>query len=176
MDEIGSMFIESATFRFQELKRLADKSMEQLGDDGLLWRMNPEMNSIAVLVQHLYGNMMSRWTDFLTSDGEKPTRHRDAEFEEADEIVRERLMEKWEEGWECLFSALAEISPSDLVREVAIRGQKLSVLDAISRQLTHYGYHVGQMALIAKQYRGGEWKTLSIPRGRSAEYLPTKRD
>jgi hypothetical protein len=128
-----------------------------------------------VLVKHLHGNMMSRWTDFLTSDGEKPWRDRDGEFE-PDTLRRSQLMKRWDEGWACLFDALSKLRPKDLGKPVTVRGSEISALDAILRQLSHYASHVGQIVFLAKQLRGADWRTLSIPRGQSKSYSPKGRD
>ncbi len=139
--------------------------MAQLSDADLHWQFNEDTNSIAMNVHHLWGNMRSRWTDFLTSDGEKPWRERDAEFEpfSAD---RAQIMTRWEEGWACLFAALESLQPEDLDRTVYIRGEAHSVVEAIQRQVAHYAYHVGQMVQIGKMIRGQEWTSLSLPKKR----------
>lgn len=172
----GEIFIESARFRFLTLKVMGTRSFEQLGDDDLRWKANEETNSIAVIVQHLHGNMLSRWTDFLTSDGEKPTRQRDAEFTEPEAADKAALIEQWEEGWACVLEAVKALTAEDLAREVPIRGQALTVIDAVNRQLVHYGYHTGQIVHIAKSRKGKAWKTLSVPRGESGDYVPAGRD
>jgi Protein of unknown function (DUF1572) len=128
----------------------------------------PESNSIAIIVKHLYGNMRSRWTDFLTSDGEKPDRNRDTEFE-FPAATRAQLTAQWEAGWKFVFSALASLTDADLAREVLIRNERHSVMQAINRQVAHYSYHVGQIVFLAKHFAGDRWTTLTIPRGKSAE-------
>ncbi len=143
--------------------------MEQASDEELFATLDEEMNSIAVIVKHMAGNMRSRWTDFLVSDGEKPDRNRDQEFE-APPASREALLKLWEEGWGCLFSALEPLSDADLHRTVTIRGEPHSVTQAIHRQLAHYPYHCGQIVFLAKHFRGREWKSLSIPRGKSTSH------
>lgn len=143
--------------------------MGQLEDQALVWSPNEESNSISVIVKHLWGNMLSRWTDFLTTDGEKPWRQRDAEFDN-DLADRAGILAKWEEGWECLFNALGSITDDDLERIIYIRNEGHSVLEAINRQIAHYGYHVGQIVYLAKLIKNEGWKTLSIPRNRSGEY------
>jgi hypothetical protein len=143
--------------------------MEQVTDEQLFAALDAEANSIAVVVKHIVGNMRSRWTDFLTSDGEKPDRHRDTEFEDPP-ATREALMALWEAGWECLFSALEPLSDSDVTRRVTIRGEAHSVMQAVNRQLAHYACHVGQIVLLAKHYRHTEWRSLSVPRGKSWEF------
>jgi len=166
----GTLFLDSAIARFSALKAQAERAVAQVDDADLHFVPDSESNSVAVLIQHVSGNLISRWTDFLTTDGEKPNRDRDGEFIEHDGKGREELLELWERGWHCLHRALAGLGPSDLNREVLIRGEKLSVLDAIHRQLVHYGQHVGQIVYLAKHRKGSEWKTLSIPRAASIDY------
>ena len=143
--------------------------MAQVRDEQLLTVLDPEMNSIAVLVKHMAGNMRSRWTGFLTSDGEKPDRDRDSEFLDPPQ-TREALMELWEQGWERLFSALGPLSDDDLKRTVMIRGEAHSVMQAINRQLAHYVYHCGQIVLLAKHFQSEKWQSLSVPRGKSGRF------
>jgi len=143
--------------------------MAQVSDDQLFAVFNDEMNSIAIIVNHMTSNMGSRWTDFLTTDGEKPGRNRDREFSEAP-ASRQALMKLWDEGWTCLFTALEPLSDADLTRTITIRGEPHSVMQAINRQMAHYSYHCGQIVFLAKQFRGREWKSLSIPRGQSASF------
>ncbi len=150
-------------------KNLAEGAMAQVSDEQLSAVLDGEMNSIAQIAKHLAGNMRSRWTDFLTADGEKPDRHRDEEFVNAP-LTRKALMGMWEEGWRCLFLALEPLSDADLARSVAIRGEPHSVMQAINRQLAHYPYHIGQMVMLAKHFRGGNWKSLSVPRNQSSEF------
>jgi hypothetical protein len=150
-------------------KTLAEGAMAQVSDEQLSAVLDPEMNSIAQIAKHLAGNMRSRWTEFLTTDGEKPDRNRDEEFVSAPP-TREALMRTWEEGWRCLFSALEPLTDADLSRTVTIRGEPHSVMQAINRQLAHYTYHIGQMVMLAKHFRGADWKTLSVPRNKSAEF------
>lgn len=163
-------YLESARFHFRLYKRMGEGALKQLRPDDLYWQAHPEVNSVQVIVQHLHGNMLSRWTDFLTTDGEKPNRERDAEFEGGERLSRDRIKALWEEGWDCLLSAVDALSPDDLTKDVQIRGQKLSVIDAVNRQMTHVAYHVGQLVQIGKERLGTEWKTLSIPRGASADF------
>ncbi|MBI1192765.1 MAG: DUF1572 domain-containing protein [Bacteroidetes bacterium] len=150
---------------FALYKSLGELAMAQLSDADLHWQLNEDTNSIAMNVHHLWGNMRSRWIDFLTSDGEKPWRERDAEFEPfaAD---RAAIMQRWEEGWACLFAALEALEADDLHRTVYIRGEAHTVTEAIQRQVAHYAYHVGQMVQLGKMIRGGEWVSLSIPKKR----------
>ncbi len=150
-------------------KRLGDKAIEQVSDEELALTPDPESNSVATIVKHMAGNMKSRWTDFLTADGEKPDRNRDAEFE-APPQSRAELTAMWEEGWNCVFGALGPLTEADLVRTVTIRGEAHSVMQAINRQLAHYSYHVGQIVFLAKHFRSTGWKTLSVPRNRSSEF------
>jgi hypothetical protein len=154
---------------FHYYKQLAERGMAQIDDEQLFAVLDGEMNSIAVIVKHMAGNMRSRWTDFLTSDGEKPDRNRDSEFEEPP-ATREAVYALWEEGWQCLFSALAPLSDADLNRTITIRGEPHSVMQAINRQVAHYAYHCGQIVLLAKHFNAAEWKSLSVPRKQSGEF------
>ena len=154
---------------FRYSKNLAERAMAQVSDQQLVTVLDAEANSIAVIVKHMAGNMRSRWTDFLTSDGEKPDRNRDTEFDEPP-ATREALLALWEQGWECLFSAFEPLSEPDLQRTVAIRGEAHSVMQAINRQVAHYAYHCGQIVLLAKHFQHAEWNSLSIPRRQSAEF------
>jgi hypothetical protein len=154
---------------FRYYKNLAERAMAHLSDDHLLYASDEECNSVAIIVKHLAGNMRSRWTDFLTTDGEKPDRNRDTEFEDPPKD-RQQLMQLWEEGWACLLGALESLDDSQLGQQVLIRGEAHSVMQAINRQLCHYSYHVGQIVAFAKQGRKGDWVSLSVPRGESAEF------
>lgn len=162
-------YLEDSITLFRHTKSLADRAMEQVSDPQLFATLDPEMNSIAVIVKHLAGNMLSRWTDFLTSDGEKPDRDRDAEFENPPE-TREAVMELWNRGWDCVFAALEPLTDADLARTITIRGEAHSVMQAIARQLGHYSYHVGQIVLLAKHFQSERWKSLTIPRGQSKRF------
>jgi hypothetical protein len=162
-------YLESAKRQFQLYKALGEKSMAQIPDDQLNWQGNEDSNSAAMIVKHMWGNMLSRWTDFLTTDGEKPTRSRDAEFDNA-ELDRVTMMQQWEEGWACLFAALDSITDNDLERIIYIRNEGHTVLEAINRQISHYCYHVGQLVYISKLKCNDQWKSLSIPRNASASY------
>jgi hypothetical protein len=166
-------YLESAKKQFEYYKMLGDKTMEQLPEDKLFWQYNDESNSIAIIVKHLSGNMLSRWTDFLTSDGEKDWRHRDAEFDN-DITSKEDLIKKWNEGWDCLFEALNSLQEADFSKTIYIRNQGHSVTEAINRQLAHYPYHVGQMVFIGKMICNENWTSLSIPRGNSNTYNAEK--
>lgn len=163
-------YLELVTREFARQKALADDAMAQCSDEQFFAMPGPGDNSIAIITKHVAGNLISRWTDLLTTDGEKPDRDRDAEFEIAPADDRGRLREYWERGWKVLFATLGSLMDSDLAREVKIRGESLSVLQAINRQLTHYSYHVGQIVYIAKHLRGAAWRTLSIPRKGSAQF------
>jgi len=163
-------YLEDAVRQFHGQKKLAEKALAQVSDDEFFHRLDPGSNSIALIVKHLAGNMRSRWSDFLTSDGEKPDRHRDSEFEVAESDTRSELMGRWEQGWGCVFGAVEALKPEDLGKTVAIRGEPHSVLKAVNRQLTHYAHHIGQIVFLAKHLAGPRWKTLSIPRGQSEEW------
>jgi hypothetical protein len=154
---------------FQKTKKLADKSIAQLSDEQLYVTIDPEANSVAVLMRHMAGNMRSRWVNFLTTDGEKPDRMRDQEFEDRHQ-TRAELLAEWEHGWQCLFDALTPLTDADLQRNVVIRGEPHSIYKAISRQMAHYAGHAYQILLLGKHLRGPDWKTLSIPRGQSEEF------
>jgi hypothetical protein len=156
-------YLASALHQFRYYKSLGEKAMAQLPEERLFWQPDPESNSIAIIVQHLGGNMRSRWTGFLTSDGEKAWRERDAEFEPGLQ-TREELLRTWEEGWGFVFRAVEPLQPADLLHTVNIRQEPHTVLDAINRQLTHYAYHVGQVVYLAKMQVGGDWETLSMPK------------
>lgn len=166
-------YLDSTIKQFEYYKMLGDKTFEQLTDDQLFWQYNAESNSIAIIVKHLWGNMLSRWTDFLTTDGEKEWRNRDAEFEN-DIATRAELLEKWNEGWACLFTALKGLRPEDLDRIIYIRNQGHTVMEAINRQLAHYPYHIGQIVFLGKMLCGTNWKSLSIPRGNSNQFNAEK--
>ena len=162
---IGSQFLEIITQELRKLKAQGDKAIAQVKDDRKLHlKLDEESNSIDIVVRHLAGNMVSRWTDFLTTDGEKPTRKRDAEFEPAPSLTRADLMANWEKGWVCLFTALAALSPGNLQATVKIAGKELSVMDAIVRQFSHYAAHIGQIVFQAKHLEWQHWQTLSVPR------------
>lgn len=152
------------------MKALAEGAIAQVTSEQFRAAASPSDNSIAVIVKHVGGNLLSRWTDFLTSDGEKPERNRDLEFELTAEDSQASLMRRWESGWATLFAALESLTDADLGRTITIRGEPLSVLQAINRQLTHYAYHVGQIVYIAKHHAGASWRTLSIPKGQSKTF------
>jgi hypothetical protein len=160
-------YLEDARELFLSYKTLAERAMAQVSDDQLFAALDGESNSIAIIVKHMAGNMRSRWTDFLTSDGEKPDRNRDSEFE-APPDTREALLRVWEDGWQRVFTALDPLTDADLGRTVLIRGEAHSVMQAINRQIAHYADHIGQIILLAKHYAGEGWTSLTIPRNRSA--------
>ena len=153
-------------------KKLADGAIAQLSDDELFRVIDAESNSVAIIMRHVAGNLRSRFTDFLTTDGEKPDRHRDGEFEIPGGLEREGLQSAWDAGFRTFSSAVAALGPDDLRREVSIRGERMSVVQALQRAITHLSYHVGQIVFLAKHLRSGSWRTLSIPRGQSETYRP----
>jgi uncharacterized damage-inducible protein DinB len=167
--EFTTSYMEDSIGIFRYYKRLTERAMEQVSDDQLFAALDSEMNSIAVIVKHMTGNMQSRWTDFLTSDGEKPGRDRDAEFSNPP-ATREALLQLWEDGWRCVLGTLESLSDADLSRTIAIRGEKHSVMQAINRQVAHYSYHCGQIVFLAKHFCAGHWRVLSVPLGKSAEF------
>ena len=167
--EFTTSYLKDAADMFRYYKRLGDRAMEQTPEEGLFATPDAESNSIAIIVKHLAGNMRSRWTDFLTTDGEKPDRNRDSEFEAAP-ATRIGLLDMWETAWKLVFDALASLTERDLGRTIPIRGEAHSVMQAINRQLTHYAYHVGQIVYLAKHFAGPEWKSLTVPRGKSGEF------
>ncbi len=166
-------YLDSVKKQFEYYKMLGEKTMAQLTEEQLFWQYNAESNSIATIVKHLCGNMLSRWTDFLTTDGEKEWRNRDAEFEN-DLRTREAVMQQWKNGWTCLQNTLNTLTTADLQKEVFIRNQGHSVMEAINRQLAHYPYHVGQIVFIGKMICKQNWESLSIPKGHSQSYNAEK--
>jgi hypothetical protein len=160
---------------FRNYKKLAERAIEQVSDKEFFVAIDEEANSIALVVKHIAGNLRSRWTDFLTADGEKPDRYRDSEFAIIDD-TRESLMKFWESGWQALFDAIEPLTSDDFLRTVTIRGEPHTVVEAINRQLTHYAYHIGQIVLLAKHFRSSQWKTLSVPKNRSAEFNKFVKD
>jgi len=162
-------YLEDSLSLFRHYKKVAEGAMAQVTDEQLVEVLDPEMNCIAAIVKHMAGNMRSRWTDFLTSDGEKPDRNRDIEFMEPPP-GRNELMKLWESGWNCVFSALEPLCPADLNRTVTIRSEAHSVMQAINRQIAHYSYHCGQIVFLAKHFQHLRWKSLSTPRGQSAKF------
>ena len=178
MADLAAHYLQEAHRQFRGHKRMAEGAMAQLRDEDFFVTLDPEANSVAILVKHLAGNMRSRFTDFLTSDGEKPDRFRDREFELSPATSRVDVMKWWEEGWNCVFAAIDALKPEDVMRTVTVRGEPHTVLQAINRQIAHYAQHTGQIVFLAKHLRSNEWKTLSIPRGKSEEFkkAPPKSD
>ncbi len=168
--DLASHYLEEARRQMRGHKRMGEAAMAQLRDDDFFLTLDPESNSVAILVKHVAGNMRSRFTDFLTSDGEKPDRFRDREFEVTGETGRADVMRWWDEGWACVFAAIDPLKPEDVLRTVTIRGEPHSVLQAINRQIAHYADHIGQIVFLAKHLRSSEWKTITIPRGKSEEF------
>lgn len=162
-------YLEDSLAVFRYYKKLAERAMDQVADEHLFATLDEEANSIAIIVKHMTGNMRSRWTDFLTTDGEKPNRNRDSEFVDPP-ATREALLEDWEDGWARVFGTLESLSEDDLTRTVTIRGEPHSVMQAINRQLAHYPHHVGQIVLLAKHFACDHWQSLSVPRNKSAEF------
>ncbi len=167
--QFTTSYVEDSIALFRRYKKFAEGAIAQVTDEELSAKLDPEMNSIAIIVKHMAGNMRSRWTDFLSTDGEKPDRNRDSEFIDGPES-REALMAVWEEGWNRVFAALTPLSDADLSRTVTIRGEPHSVMQAINRQVAHYALHVGQIIFIAKHFKSTDWKSLTVPRNRSAEF------
>jgi hypothetical protein len=167
---IEQHYLEDTVLQLRKLKAQADKAIAQIKDEELFAVLDPEANSIALIMKHMAGNMRSRWTDFLTSDGEKPDRERDSEFERQASDTKNAVLAAWEDGWSRVFQAIRSLRPEDLSKSVTIRGERHSVLEAINRQMTHYAAHVGQIVLLAKHYAGPAWQSLSIPRGKSREF------
>lgn len=166
MENTGENYLLSVKKLFTYYKSLADKAINQISSEQLHWQYNNESNSIAIIMQHIAGNSISRWTDFLNSDGEKASRNRDAEFEETT-ASKEELLALWEKGWECLFNAINPLTEADLARIIYIRNEGHTVMEAINRQLAHLPYHVGQIVFVARMISGENWQSLSIPKGQS---------
>ena len=167
--EFTTSYLEDALAVFRQYKRLAERAMEQVTDEQLFVALDEESNSIALVVKHVAGNMRSRWTDFLTTDGEKANRNRDSEFIDPP-ATRAELLKVWDQGWTCLFGALEPLREEDLAWKVTIRGEAHSVMQAVNRQLAHYPYHVGQIVILAKSFAGEKWTALTVPRNKSAEF------
>ncbi|HET6178737.1 MAG TPA: DUF1572 family protein [Candidatus Sulfotelmatobacter sp.] len=168
--DAASHYLEEARRQMRGHKRMAEGAMSQLKDEDFFITLDPESNSVAILVKHLAGNMRSRFTDFLTTDGEKPDRFRDQEFELTPATTRADVMQWWEDGWACVLGAIDALPPEDVMRTVTIRGEPHTVLQAINRQIAHYAAHCGQIVFLAKHLRSSDWKTLTIPRGKSEEF------
>ena len=166
-------YLESSKKQFDYYRSLGEKTFDQLSDEQLFWKYNEESNSIATIVKHLWGNMLSRWTDFLTTDGEKEWRQREAEFDN-DITTREELLNKWNEGWNCLFNALNSVTEENFNTIIYIRNEGHTITEAINRQLAHYPYHVGQIVFIGKMLKADKWSSLSIPRGKTQEFNAEK--
>ena len=166
---IEQIFLESVIKRFKEHKVLGEKTFEQLNDDEMHFQPNKASNSIAVIIQHLHGNMLSRWTNFLTEDGEKEWRNRDDEFE-VQQFTKQQLIEKWNEGWNVFLASLQSLTENDLSKTITIRSQPLNVIDAINRQMAHYSYHVGQIVYLGRWIKQNEWISLSVPKNKSKEF------
>ncbi|MER2000671.1 MAG: DUF1572 domain-containing protein [Lysinibacillus sp.] len=168
--DFGREYLNVVLERFKSVKELGDKTIHQLSEDDIHWVLNDESNSVAVIVKHVSGNMVSRWSDFLTTDGEKPNRNRDQEFEYTI-LSKQELIKVWEKGWNVLFETLSNLQVQDLLKNIYIRSESHTVIDAIERQMAHYAYHVGQIVYIGKQVKGTDWKSLSIPKGQSEVFL-----
>jgi|SRR5579859_3465043 len=168
--DLAAHYLEEARRQLRGHKRMGEGAMAQLQDEDFFVALDPESNSVAILVKHLAGNMRSRFTEFLTSDGEKPDRFRDREFELTPATTRADVMKWWEDGWACVFGTIESLKPEDVMRTVTIRAEPHSVLQAINRQIAHYAAHIGQIVFLAKHLRSSDWKTLTIPRGKSEEF------
>ena len=170
MSDIGALYLDEIFRGLRGHKRLADDAIAQLTDEQFFAQPDPESNSVAIIVKHMAGNLRSRFTDFLTTDGEKPDRNRDQEFVVGNKGNREALLRAWEQGWQLLFDVVNRLPPEELERKVTIRGEPHSVLQALSRANGHAAYHVGQITFLAKHWKGAEWKTLSVPKGESEQF------
>jgi hypothetical protein len=168
--DLAAHYLEEVRRQFRGHKRIGEGALAQLGDEDFFVTLDAESNSVAILVKHIAGNMRSRFTDFLTTDGEKPDRFRDREFEITPATTRADVMKWWEEGWTIVFTTLESLKPEDVMKTVTIRGEPHTVLQAINRQIAHYAQHIGQIVFLTKHLRSSEWKTLSIPRGKSEEF------
>ena len=167
---IGEHYLEDALRTFRDYKKLAERAFEQIDEQDFFRTIDRESNSIAVNMKHMAGNMLSRWTDFLTTDGEKPERDRDMEFVMLPETTGAEMVAYWDQGWQCTFDAVQPLRPEDLMRTVTIRGQDHTVVQAINRQLAHYAYHVGQIVFLAKHFKASDWQSLSVPKNKSEEF------
>ena len=166
---LGQHYLEDALRTFRNYKKLAERAWAQISEDDFFRTIDEESNSIAINIKHIAGNMLSRWTDFLTTDGEKPERNRDMEFVMLPETTKAEMLAYWEKGWRVTLEAIESLTPDDLMRTVTIRGQDHTVVQAINRQMAHYAYHVGQIVYLAKHFKSSEWKSLSVPKNKSAE-------
>jgi hypothetical protein len=172
---VENEFLKDAVLQFRKYKKMGEDAIAQISDKDFFRLLDKDANNIALIVKHMAGNMRSRWTDFLTTDGEKPNRHRDTEFEIYDDDSKKSLMLKWEEGWKLVIDAIEPLKDDHLLKTIYIRSEPHSVMQAINRQLTHYAYHVGQIVFLAKHFAGPKWKSLSIPKGKSKEFEVSKR-
>lgn len=168
-DDIVKDYLSDSITSFRAYKKMADKAIAQVNDDELFVTIDAESNSIAIVMKHMAGNMLSRWTDFLTTDGEKPTRNRDMEFV-TESRDKDELIDYWERGWNALFTAVEPLQLDDFEKTVSIRGEEHTIVKAINRQLTHYAYHIGQIVFLAKHFRSSEWRSLSVPKNKSAAF------
>jgi len=173
-EAIVQNYFDDAIAALKAYKKLAEKAIAQMKDDELFLMLDEESNSVAVIMKHMAGNMFSRWTDFLTSDGEKPDRNRDMEFVIESNTTKADVLDYWERGWACVFAALEPLTLDDFEKTVLIRGEKHTIVQAINRQLMHYSYHIGQIVYLAKHFRSTEWSSLSVPRNKSAEFNAAK--
>lgn len=166
-------YIQNTIKQFEYYKSVGERTFDQLDEEDFFWQFNAESNSIAIIVNHLWGNMKSRWTDFLTSDGEKEWRNRDMEFES---VIRTKaeMMTKWNAGWECLFGALHSVNTENFDTKIFIRNQSHTIVEAVNRQLAHYAYHIGQITYIGRMAKGNAWKSLTIPKGKSSDFNKAK--
>jgi hypothetical protein len=169
-ESLATHYLEDSIASLRAYKKLAEKALDQLNEDEFFITLDEEGNSVAVIMKHMAGNMFSRWTDFLTTDGEKPSRNRDMEFVIDPKTGKDAILDYWHSGWQCVFSALEPLRAEDLGKKVLIRGEEHTVIQAINRQLMHYANHIGQIVFLAKHFRSADWKSLSIPRNRSAEF------
>jgi hypothetical protein len=169
-DQLAQHYLDDALQTLRDYKKLAERAFEQISDEDFFKTIDEESNSIAVNMKHMAGNMLSRWTDFLTTDGEKPERNREIEFVMLSGTTKDDMIAYWDQGWKCVFDAVEPLKPEDLMRTVRIRGQDHTVVQAINRQLAHYAYHVGQIVYLAKHFKSSAWQSLSVPRNRSAEF------
>jgi len=172
-EAIVQNYFEDAVSSFKSYKKLADKAIAQLNDAEFFVTLDEEANSVAVIMKHMAGNMFSRWTNFLTSDGEKPDRNRDMEFVIEANTTKNDVLDYWERGWACVFAAVEPLTLEDFEKTVMIRGEKHTIVQALNRQMTHYAYHIGQIVFLAKHFRSTQWNSLSIPRNKSAEFNAT---
>jgi Protein of unknown function (DUF1572) len=172
---IGQHYLDDALYTFRYYKQLAERAFAQISDEDFFRTIDEESNSIAVNIKHMAGNMLSRWTDFLTSDGEKPERNRDMEFVMLPETTKDDMVAYWQKGWKCTFAAVEPLKADDLMHTVTIRGQDHTVIQAINRQMAHYAYHVGQIVYLAKHFKSADWQSLSVPKNKSAEFTARMR-